>query len=427
MSSKARSGLRSRASRRDPAAALGFAVLVAAGPLGAAEGGVIRGGEHDGFTRIVLTIEPSTEWSLETAEGLATLHFPGKALAFDPAGVFEKIPRTRIRSVRAAPGATGTTVAVELACDCRVSTSFVGARYLALDIADREAAAVAPPAPIESPEVRAAREKSVVDDAEQALLQQIERAANQGVVTLSEQGPPRPEPAAAARPWRRPAPPPRHARNRRRRCRGPRRWQLLGNRRRTVSPRSMPSTRCTPQPSSTATAARRAPGLPRRRRRSACPTDRLAIGAWSNGLPFSTQLPVLRRALVGEFDQPSPTGLRDLARLYVRFGFGAEAEACLPASPAPRISQDRALLADLGRVVEGGLAAPDGPLAVPVACPGQHGLWQALGGVVPVYRDAKDFAGVQQAFEALPSDLRLLVGPGFAGRLLDAGRAPRRG
>ncbi len=151
------------------------------------------------------------------------------------------------------------------------------------------------------------------------------------------------------------------------------------------------------------------------------PDDQVDVGAWSNGRPFSAQLPVLRRQLVGEFDQPSATGLRDLARLYIRFGFGVEAEALLAGFGTAPGLENRALLVDLARVVEGGDPAPDGPLALPVPCPGQHGLWLALGGVAPVYRDAADFAAAQAAFEGLPPDLRLLLGPGYAGRLLDAG------
>jgi hypothetical protein len=63
-------------------AALGLAALLgSAAPLAAAEGGPIRGGEHDGFTRVVLTIEPTTEWSLETSAERAVLRFPGRRLA----------------------------------------------------------------------------------------------------------------------------------------------------------------------------------------------------------------------------------------------------------------------------------------------------------------------------------------------------------
>ena len=134
-------------------AALGLALAGAALPVAAAEGGKVRGGEHGDFSRVVLTIEPTTEWSLETVARRATIRFPGKALAFDPDGVFAKMPATRILAVRTSVDAGGTTVVVDLGCDCRVSTSFVDARYLALDVGDRvEAPAVA----AETPEARTA-------------------------------------------------------------------------------------------------------------------------------------------------------------------------------------------------------------------------------------------------------------------------------
>ena len=150
------------------------------------------------------------------------------------------------------------------------------------------------------------------------------------------------------------------------------------------------------------------------------PDDRLDVGGWSNGLALAAQLPPLRRQLVGEFDQPRPQAVRDLARLYIHFGFGAEAEAALASFAAAEL-EDRALLVDLARVVEGRPATPDGPLAVAVPCPGRHGLWQALGGVAPPFRDGLSFAGAQAEFAALPTELRVLLAPGLVDRLIAAG------
>ena len=60
--------------------------LAAASPAAAApEGGAIRGGEHPGFTRLVMQVDPTTEWSLETEAGRATIRFPGKPLPSRPA------------------------------------------------------------------------------------------------------------------------------------------------------------------------------------------------------------------------------------------------------------------------------------------------------------------------------------------------------
>jgi hypothetical protein len=308
-------------------AALGVAALGLAAPVLAAEGGPIRGGEHDGFTRIVLTVEPTTEWSLETADGRATLRFPGRQLVFATDAVFDRIPRTRVTAVTATSDPAGARVTLALGCDCRVSTSFVGARYLALDVADRDAA------PAASDQVIAT---TVYDrDTSNALA------------------------TGAA------APPP-----------------------------------------------------------DVCLEDaRLDVGGWSNGLSLTAQLPDLSRRLVGEFDAPDPAAVRDLARLYLRYGFGAEAGALLAAfSDAP--VEDRPLLADLSRAIEGRALAPDGPLSVDATCPGNHGLWLALAGPGPAWRGASGFASAQAAFGLMPPDLRLLLAPPLIDRLLAAGRAP---
>ncbi|MBA3325793.1 MAG: hypothetical protein H0T41_11225, partial [Rhodobacteraceae bacterium] len=173
--------------------AWGGLAALAALPAAAQEGGPIRTGEHDGFTRVVMIVEPSTEWSLETAAGEAVIFFPGRRLDFGTAGVWARIPRTRVTGIEAEASGTGTRVAVALGCDCRISASFVGARYLALDVSDRDAPSVAAESasipPVEDAEARARHENGAVASAEEALLAQITRAADQGIVVLAPQGP----------------------------------------------------------------------------------------------------------------------------------------------------------------------------------------------------------------------------------------------
>ena len=109
-----------------------------------------------------------------------------------------------------------TEIAVELGCDCRISTSFVGARYLALDIADRDAARrrAAVRAGSRDPAARAEREATAVATAEELLIRQIERAAGQGLVELALTAPDAARAAGAPRRSARPragsraAPPP---------------------------------------------------------------------------------------------------------------------------------------------------------------------------------------------------------------------------
>ncbi len=475
------------------------AALLAAAPAFGFEGGQIRSGEQEGFSRIVMTVEPTTEWSLETTDERATLFFPGKALNFDTRGVFDLIPRTRIENIETAAGPEGTTVTLKLGCGCRISASFVKGNYLAIDVRDRDApmaadaaapdtaeapaepeatgepvpepAAEALPPPPETPEARVEREAALVGSAEDLLIRQIERAADQGLIQLKDietpaeedaakeqaieaatidafapetppsdadepaveeapeiaQVPQGPEPMEAAEPAASelppeaeavpPAPPaalvPDDA---------PEMPVAIAA---TLPPTDLASLSDHGQISATTVferdgramrAAAAAPPVP-----EICRDDTaLDVGAWTNGLPLHRQIPPLSRRMVGEFDRPDAQALGDLARLYIRFGYGVEAENLLESFDVE--VPDRPLLIDLARAVEGRpVIAPEG-LALDAACPGRHGLWLALGGAAPAFRDAAQFAEVQEAFAELPPDLRSLVGPTLVTRLLDAER-----
>lgn len=434
------------------ASACGLAAGVLGAPAAAAEGGPIRTGEHAGFTRVVMLVEPTTEWSLETAPGLATVFFPGRRLDFDVAGVWERIPRARVTSIEARVDADGARVRVGLGCDCRITASFVGAQRLALDVLDRGAVVpVADPAPATDPAAAPVeREAAQVAAAEAALIANLVRAADQGVVVmLPQDAAPEARPAAeAARPAaaNRPAADAPAAD-------GPRARPLAaaqaagGEGQAAVAapagdgvpddagpgveaagdgdgPDSIEALAALEQieavtvydrDGAALAAARRPPEPP-----PAClPDTDFDLAAWADGRPLYDQAQALLRRLVGEFDRPDPEALRDLARLYLRHGFGAEAESLLAGFGAGL--PDEPLLRDLARALDGRPVAAGGPLALAEACPGAHGLWLAAGGAAPAFRDAETFATVQEAFADLPVDLRALIGPRLALRLLDAG------
>ena len=115
--------------------------------------------------------------------------------------------------------------------------------------------------------------------------------------------------------------------------------------------------------------------------------------------------------------------MRDLARLYIRFGFGAEAEALLAELRRGAELEDRALLVDLARAVEGRAGrARTGRSRSRSPAPASHGLWLALGGVAPAFHDAESFAARAGRLRRAAADLRVLLAPGLVDRLLDAGR-----
>lgn len=401
------------------ALAAALPALAAALPALAAEGGPIRGGEHDGFTRIVLEVEPATEWSLESRDGRAVVTFPGRSIDFTTDGAFDRIPRSRITAIDVGTGRGGSVVALTLGCDCRVSTSFVGARFLAIDIADRvEPTPIGKAAPDEALPVGEAK---TLADAEHALVRQITRAANQGIVRYSDdarpKAPERPETGPnPGRPLARPGPT-RGTDERLSRTSLPpageaqltiadllRHEQVSAS---TVFDRDSRQARRHPP-------VKPVPGV--------CLADRaLDVTRWSDGTPFAEQLIRFRTRLLGEFDQPDTGAVDGAARLYVRFGLGAEAVALLAAFPDAPIA-DRAILVDLARAVDDEPVAPTGPLAVDAECPGLHGVWLAAGGAVPVWRTAGGFDAMQAAFAEMPTELRGLLAPRLVRRLIDAGR-----
>lgn len=463
-----------------PLAAVAF---LAAAPALGAEGGRILSGEHGDFSRLVLRIDPRTEWSLETGEGRATLRIPGKALEFGTRGIFDLIPRSRIADVTTRVDDSGTTVELALACDCRVSTLFVDGRYLAVDVGPRVApeSAAAEAAALEAgetPEERDERESKAVASAESILLQQIERAADQGIVDFSDtaqvqgaapaalsrpegedaeaaaaprtaatpipatpapaEGPPPEvasvapaEPAPAPAPL--PVPPaptvadfPPPAR--------PVRTEPVAL---TPAPAPAGDTPADEARLSAALAALvdgdqiKATTVYDRDRAAAkarvtppappvecLPDTAFDMTGWSDRRPFRTQAADYSRRVLGEFDVPDPLILSRWAQLDIRNGLGLEAEMLLDAFPG--VAPEEALYRDLARTVEGRPLGPGGPLSRQTACPGAHGLWQALGGAVPAYRSAEHFAGVQSALGDLPPDMRLRLGPMLITRLLDA-------
>jgi hypothetical protein len=103
------------------------------------------------------------------------------------------------------------------------------------------------------------------------------------------------------------------------------------------------------------------------------PDRRIAIHTWGNDSPFADQLGPLRGALVREFDDINPAGVRALAKLYLYFGFGA----------------------------------------------GQTALWSVLadGNI----RKTANTDAIQQAFAKLPVHLRVNFGPRLSSMFAESG------
>ena len=78
----------------------------------------IRSGEHSSFTRLVLTIDPASVWSLVETPGLIKVEFPDQLLNFDTGSIFDRIPKTRISGISAALSGDKSVLNIAVPCAC---------------------------------------------------------------------------------------------------------------------------------------------------------------------------------------------------------------------------------------------------------------------------------------------------------------------
>ncbi|WP_413876641.1 hypothetical protein [Albidovulum sp.] len=151
------------------------------------------------------------------------------------------------------------------------------------------------------------------------------------------------------------------------------------------------------------------------------PDDVVDIAAWGDARPLAIQIAERRAGLVGEFDRPSPEAVAALAKLYLHFGFGAESRAVLKAFAVK--PEDEAVLADMGRILDGEAPGGGAGFAGMTGCDTPAALWAVMS--LPSLPPATDVdtGAVARAFSALPAHLRRLLGPGLVERLMSVGAA----
>ncbi|WP_371225005.1 hypothetical protein [Roseovarius sp. 2305UL8-3] len=151
------------------------------------------------------------------------------------------------------------------------------------------------------------------------------------------------------------------------------------------------------------------------------PLDQIDAASWGNDAPFGHQISALHQRLTGEFDEINHDSALKLARLYLFFGFGAEARATLALLPSTNV--DALVTLQLAEIAEHGHAEGAGYLANQMDCTSPAALWSALSyeaipSDLPIDTDA-----ILREFNALPQHLRRHYGPILSRRFLNAGQA----
>ncbi len=149
-----------------------------------------------------------------------------------------------------------------------------------------------------------------------------------------------------------------------------------------------------------------------------CPDDAyLAVGDWGDDTPPALQISAARTDLVGEFDRPDPARVTALARLFIYLGFGAEARATLRAF---EVESEAAAWIDLLAQIEDGATTDEPRLATLAACDNAAALWALLGREASLPRSDLNLEAIQRSFSELPLHLRHQLGPRAIERLISA-------
>lgn len=146
------------------------------------------------------------------------------------------------------------------------------------------------------------------------------------------------------------------------------------------------------------------------------PDSALAVMDWSDDRPMLIQLGEVRSGLVGEFDKPSSKGIEALVKLYLHFGFGAEARSTMEGFPTEITNAD--VLADMAAIFDHGKADPEGRIARMVDCDTAAALWGLLARADIGPGDTVNSTAALRAFSALPLHLRRMLGELLAQRFL---------
>lgn len=381
----------------------------------------IASGEHEGFTRLVLTLPQPTDWRVGRSPDGYVFQVVGAQPRYDLSRVFDRIDRNRLASIWADPGDGGLRIGV--ACPCHALPFEFRPGTIVIDLRDGQ------PPPGSS--------------FEQTLQ-------GQALPALAKESPPRPRPRTLAAPltynWRDAvlddrlpdqtsppaAPLPLTLPNRQLLTL---RDDLMMDLSRAVAEGLVdPANRPPPAPPQKARPApdssnlRLGPPLDARSvlsepanlaaQGAVCPPpDTLAIADWGDARPVSVQMAEAMANLTGEFDRPDPAAVRRAVRFLLHLGFGAEALAVLTAFPTD--DPDRALWQSMARLVDGN-PDPDGAFGALAACDSAAALWAGLADP-SLSPTAINVAALLRSFSVLPPHLRRHLGPTLAEQFLAAG------
>ena len=97
----------------------------------------VKAGDHEGFSRLVFYFQAGREWTIDDNDGTLSVKFDLKNLGLNDEGIFRKISRDRIQSIRSDRGKS--EIIIQKGCDCTVRYFLLRPGILVVDVTDGSA------------------------------------------------------------------------------------------------------------------------------------------------------------------------------------------------------------------------------------------------------------------------------------------------
>lgn len=438
-----------------------------------AQQATVLSGEHNGFTRLVAPIPNGGRWTISQIGREVSFIVPEFDRGFDISEVYRLIPRDRVQDITPQPDG----FVLSLGCDCRVAPFVSQDRFVVLDITspgvpgsvpfvekenpielssnetnntarqglnsavpieiDQSIARLTDVAserpnllgitandsprvdlplltsqrpgviqPLDLPALARAplpeNEQDVLEEVQERLVRELGSAATQGIlnpipgVSLPSLKRPQIDLSTITLPEEEPTPQPM-----------PEAIAGMVNNMRISSSMDLPSS-ARPNANSQSLS-----GL-------SCPRNAdVDLANWANDRPFHEQTGDYRRALYAEFDRLDEKAALSLAKIYLHYGFGAEAQQILRLSDD--LAQKNTLLINIAEIMENGVASSGSSLPSMLDCETDIALWAILAREDLDVPQSIDPRPALLALNKLPVHLRTFLAPALSARLLSHG------
>lgn len=151
-----------------------------------------------------------------------------------------------------------------------------------------------------------------------------------------------------------------------------------------------------------------------------CLSDKLfSISEWGDEESILAKISEQRGLISGELESVDKQAVLGLAKAYIYAGFGAEALSVL--SQFDLEPEVKEILGSMAQVIDSGTSDNHAKFSDQIGCDTSSALWAAL--FIPTIADQThiNITSILGAFSRLPTHLRRLLGPGLAEKFLNTG------